>query len=84
MKPKMDAEDLKDGGADEATEDAQGHNAGKGNRAVANHIKNIHAAAKNSGSVSSSIAPSRTIAHAPGAKSSALKTPRATSRPIDS
>lgn len=84
MKPMMDAEDLKDGGADEASEDAaaKGHNAGMGNRAVASHIKNLHANAGKSGnSVSSMIGPKSTK-HAPGAASSVLKTPRTTAKPI--
>lgn len=66
-----------------ATGDAMGVNAGCGNRAVAAHAKNLHAASKMSGSISSSIAPSKTLAHPPGAKSSVLKTPHATARPLD-
>lgn len=59
----------------------KGDNAGCGNRAVASHIKDLHAASVHSGSVSSRIRPSRSLAHPPGAASSVLKTPRATSRP---
>lgn len=55
--------------------DAMGDNAGKGNRAVASHIKNIHAASKNSGSVSSMAKPSMTMKQ-PGAPMSSLKMPR--------
>lgn len=65
------------------TGDSMGHNAGSGNRAVASHVKDLHSASKMSGSVSSSIKP-KSLKHAPGAPSSVLKTPRATSRPIDS
>lgn len=61
---------------------SMGHNVGRGNRAVANHVKNLHAASVHSGSVSSMVAPSKTLIHPPGAPESVLKTPRATSRPI--
>jgi hypothetical protein len=63
---------------------SMGDNAGKGNRAVASHIKGLHAAAGHSGnSVSSTIAPSKTLVHAPGAASSVLKTPHPTPKPMD-
>lgn len=56
---------------------SMGDNAGKGNRAVANHIKGLHAAAGHNGnSVSSMIAPSKTLVHPPGASSNVLKTPK--------
>jgi hypothetical protein len=60
---------------------SMGANAGKGNRGTAAHVKNLHAAARLSGSVSSMTKPSRGHA-APGASESVLKKPRATSRPI--
>lgn len=59
----------------------RGDNQGCGNRATAAHVKNLHAAARLSGSVSSTAKPSR--GNAPGAPLSALKTPRKTKRPID-
>lgn len=52
--------------------DSMGDNAGKGNRAVAAHIKGIH---KSGNAISSTIAPSKTLIHPPGAASSVLKTP---------
>lgn len=59
------------------------HNAGQGNRGVAQHIKSMHDGAGSHGnSVSSMMKPARRSQ--PGAPLSALKTPRATSRPIDS
>lgn len=54
--------------------DMKGDNAGCGNRAVAAHVADLHAAAKMSGSVSSRTKPSRGHA-APGADSYA-KSPR--------
>jgi hypothetical protein len=75
---QMDAEDASDHGADESTETASGVNAGKGNRAVAAHIKNLHAASAMSGSVSSSIAPSKTLVHAQNANSNTNKKPHTT------
>ena len=56
--------------------DAMGDNAGKGNRAVASHIKSLHnGAGKNGNSVSSMIGP-KSMKHAPGAPESVLKSPR--------
>lgn len=71
-----DMMDMKDCGA-------AGCNAGMGNRAVADNIKGVHMG-HSSDWTSSRVKPARSIAHAPGASSSVLKTPRATSRPIDS
>lgn len=51
-----------------------GVNAGKGNRAVASHIKNLHAASKMSGSVSGSAKPA--MSKSPGAPVSVLKKPK--------
>lgn len=58
------------------------HNAGQGNRGVAQHIKAMHNGAGKSGnSVSGMMKPARTRAQ-PGAASYA-KMPHATKRPID-
>lgn len=53
---------------------SMGPNAGMGNRAVAGHIKNLHAASKMSGSVSGSAKPS--MSKAPGTPASVLKKPK--------
>ena len=58
------------------------HNAGHGNRSAAEHIKALHNGAGKSGDSISGFA--KPVRHAqPGAPASALKTPRATSRPRD-
>lgn len=80
---QVDAEDLKDGGADEATENASGHNAGKGNRAVAAHIKNLHAASAMSGSVSSTVAPNKTLVFAQHSASAQGVQGKPAARPLD-
>jgi hypothetical protein len=59
----------------------KGDNQGCGNRAAAAHVKNLHEAARLSGSVSSTTKPARRSQ--PGAPASALKSPRATKRPRD-
>lgn len=82
MKSDMEnmMEDRAEGGSE--TSEAKGHNAGRGNRAVAQHIKAMHNNAGRSGnSISSMIGP-KSLKHPPGAPLSALKMPRATSRPI--
>jgi len=67
-------EDKMEGGSEMG--EAKGHNAGRGNRAVAAHIKAMHnGAGKNGNSVSSMIGP-KSVKHSPGASSSVLKTPR--------
>ena len=55
-----------------------GHNAGKGNRNIASHIKGLHSSAGHSGnSVSSQMKPTRSVKQ-PGEPMSVLKKPRAT------
>lgn len=58
---------------------SMGDNAGKGNRAVAAHVKALHTSGN---AVSSMIAPSKTLVHPPGAASN-NSAPRATSKPLD-
>lgn len=66
-----------------ANSEMKGDNSGCGNRAVADHIRSVHSSKNGGDWTSSQIRPDRSLAHAPGAASSVLKTPRATKRPID-